>query len=222
MKENRKVGIIYGLLLLSAIVFGIFSSVPALEKPNYLSVLPRKKPQVFFAVVCQFAMATVYVAKAAVLHPMIKRYNKTLATGILLLRGIAATVLYLGSIALLMLLFVSEQALEPNVRFVGELIRRGRDWTNHVAMILPWSMSAVLLYSYFLKAKRIAGGLAVWGIFGNVLTFVSTWLLTFGAINIVSPTYFILNMPTAFFELTLAIVLISKGFREKNPEDNLI
>ena len=47
---------------------------------------------------------------------------------------------------------------------------------------------------------------------GAVFTLLSTVLLMLTIIEMAIPTYFIMNIPTALFELTLALFLIAKGF----------
>ena len=59
---------ILGGLLISAIVFGILNTVPALEYPDYLAKLSTIRTQVLVAVFFQAAMATVYVCIAVLFY----------------------------------------------------------------------------------------------------------------------------------------------------------
>jgi Domain of unknown function (DUF4386) len=81
MNPNRKTARLFGFLLIAGIAFGIFSSVPALEQPDYLVKLASIKTQVLIDVLCQFAMAAVYVCIAVLLFPIIKRYSELMALG---------------------------------------------------------------------------------------------------------------------------------------------
>ena len=83
MNSDRRTAIILGILLISGILFGILNSVPALEKPDYLTKLSAIKTQVLIAVFFQSAMAAVYVCIAVLLYPIIKRYNEGFAIGYL-------------------------------------------------------------------------------------------------------------------------------------------
>lgn len=62
------------------------------------------------------------------------------------------------------------------------------------------------------KMVLIPKWLSIWGIVGSSLTIIATLMLMLDFIKIVTPTYFIMNTPTALFELSLAIFLIVKGF----------
>jgi Domain of unknown function (DUF4386) len=222
MNPNRKIARAFGLLLIAGLVFGIFSSVPALEYPDYLFKLASIRTQVLMALFCQFAMATVYACIAVLLFPIIKQYSEVMALGYFGFRIIGAMFLFVGIVSLLLLLSLSENFVadgQPDAshfQTTGQLLRQGRDWMNHVAMILPWSMGGLLLYFI------VPFWLSVWGLMGSVLTLIATLLLLFDLVKIITPIYFIMNAPTALFELVLAVFLFAKGFNpilsDANPK----
>jgi hypothetical protein len=221
MDPNRKTSITFGILLITGIIFGILNTVPALEYPDYLIKLSSIKTQVLIAVFFQFAMATVYVCIAVVVYPIIKKYNEGMALGYFGFRIIGAAFLFLGIVSLLLLLFISQtfiaagQPSASHFQTIGELLRAGRDWMNHIGMILPWSIGGLILYYTFFRINCIPNWLSVWGIIGFSLTLIATFLLMFDLIKIITPIYFILNMPTGLSELVLAIYLFNKGFNPR-------
>jgi hypothetical protein len=218
MNSDRITAIILGILLISAILFGILNSVPALEKPDYLVKLPAIKTQVLIAVFFQAAMAAVYVCIAVLLFPIIKRYRNDLAVGYFGFRIIGAAFLFIGIVSLLLLLWLSQSFVSAGqlnsayFQTIGELLRKGRDLLNHVGMILPWSLGGLLLYFCFYKTRLVPKWLAIWGMVGSSLTLIATLMLMLNLIKIVTPTYLLMNAPTALFELSLAFFLIAKGF----------
>jgi len=218
VRSERKTAIFIGILLIAAIGFGILNSIPALERPDYLTELAAITPRVLIAVFFQAAMACVYLCIAALFYPVIKKYNEALAAGYFGFRIIGAAFLFVGIVSLLLLLTLSQSfvsAVNPDLLYfqtTGELLRIGRDLMNHIGMILPWSLGGLILYYSIYKIKLVPGWLSVWGIASSALTVISTFMLMLGVINIVTPIYFLLNMPTALFELTLAIFLIIRGF----------
>ena len=164
-------------------------------------------------------MVFVYLCIAVLLYPVIKQYNERIALGYFGLRIIGAMFLFIGIVSLLLLLFISQifvssgQPDSSHFQTIGQLLRVGRDWMNHVAMILPWSIGGLLLYYCFLRMKIIPIWLSLWGLIGSTLTLITTLLLMFDLIRIVTPIYFILLMPTAILDLVLAVYMIIKGFR---------
>jgi len=213
----------FGALLLTGIVFGVLSSVPALEYPDYLVKLPTLETQVLVAVFAQAAMALTYAWIAALTHRLVKRYDPGLATAYLGLRMVGSGFLFVGIASLLLLLWFSQNALSVDaaapsyVQITGELLRRGRDMLNHIGMILPWSIGGLILYYSFYKTKLVPRWLSVWGGIGSAATLVATILLMLNIIEMATPAYFVMNTPLALLEVTLAVFLLAKGFRARPP-----
>ncbi|MBK8900579.1 MAG: DUF4386 domain-containing protein [Anaerolineaceae bacterium] len=218
MNSDRRTAVILGILLIGSILFGILNTVPALESSDYLTKLSTIETQVLIAVFFQAAMAMAYVWVAVLFYPIIKKYSEGLAAGYFGFRIIGAGFLFAGIGSLLLLLWLSQsfvlagQVNAPYFQTTGELLRRGRDILNHIGMILPWSTGGLILYYCLYKMKLVPQWLSVWGFVGSALTLLATLLLMLNFIKIVTPVYFMLNAPTALFELSLALFLIVKGF----------
>ncbi|MDP5276760.1 DUF4386 domain-containing protein [Chengkuizengella axinellae] len=226
MSLNRKTAIIFGILLILGLISGILSSVPALERSDYLNQLSSIKMQVLMATFFQFVMATVYVYIAILLYPNIKKYNERLALGYFGFRIIGAAFLFVGIVSLLLLLFISERFIiegQPNPSYfqtIGELLRVYRDGMNHLGVILPWNLGGLILYFSFYRMNLIPKWLSIWGFIGSIFVLIATLLLMFDFINIITPIYFIMMAPTAIFELILAIYLLIKGFNPIVDDSN--
>lgn len=220
MKSLRRKSLLYGLLLIAGILFGVINTVPALEAGDYMIKLPALETEVLTAVFFQAAMAVVYVVSTTLMYPLIKRGNESLAGGYMGFRMIGAGFLFVGTGSLLLLLWLSQsyqalgQADGTGYILAGEMVRRGRDFLNHIGMILPWSIGGLMLYGCLYRNGLIPRGLSVWGFAGSVLTLLSTLLLMLNLIKITTPLYFGLNTPTALFELYLAGYLLIKGFKQ--------
>lgn len=215
-----------GLLFISSFVFGILSSVPALEHPDYLEKLSEIEVQVLVATFFQAAMAVAYASIAAVLYPIVKTYSRILAAGYFGFRLIGAGFLFVGIGSLLLLLWLSHhfaaagQADSSYFELIAELLRQGRDILNHIGMILPWSIGGLILYYCLYQIRLVPSWLSIGGMIGSVFTLVATLLLMLKIIKLVSPVYFILNAPIAFFELILAVLLIFRGFNSIEINQN--
>ncbi|TYA13506.1 DUF4386 domain-containing protein [Paenibacillus faecis] len=220
MQTNRKTAVYLGLLLIFSFVFGIFSSVPALERSDYLVKLPEIEMQVLVATFFQAAMAVVYVTITVLVYPIIKKYNQSLAVGYFGFRLIGSGFLFAGIGSLLLLLEVSQsstvagQADLSYFEVIAELLRQGRDTLNHIGMILPWSIGGLILYYGLYKTRFIPGWLSIGGMIGSSLTLLATLLLMLNIIKLASPIYFILNAPIAICEMFLAVLLIFRGFNQ--------
>jgi hypothetical protein len=177
------------------------------------------KVQVLIAVSSQCVMAVTYTCIAVILYPILRRYNESAAIGYLGFRIIGAAFLYVGIVTLLSLLFISESfaaAGQPGSSYfhtIGELLRVGRDWFNHIGMILPWSLGGLMLYYAFLQMKLIPNWLSVWSLLSSSLTLIATLLLIVDAIKVVTVVYLVLNGPAVLFEIALAVFLFTRGLR---------
>jgi hypothetical protein len=218
MSPNRKIPRTFGVLLIASLVFGMSSSVPAIEASDFLVKLSSMRVQVIIAALSQCAMAVAYTCIAVLLYPLVKRYNEAAALAFFAFRIIGAVFLFLGVIALLSLLFLSETAIvesKPDLshlQTIGELLRVARDWCNHVCMILPWTLGGLILYFAFYRVNLIPAWLCRWGLIGSALTLAATLLLITGSLKIATIEYFVLNAPTALFEIALAVSLLTRGF----------
>ncbi|WP_020430822.1 DUF4386 domain-containing protein, partial [Paenibacillus riograndensis] len=100
----------------------------------------------------------------------------------------------------------------------AEWLRQGRDFVNHIGMILPWSIGSLILYYCLYTTRRIPRWLAVWGMIGSICTVAATLILLSDGISITTSAYMLLNAPTAFGELILALFLMIKGFNVDDKE----
>ena len=219
MNSDRRTATVAGILLISGIAFGILSSVPALEYPDYLAKLSAMRTQVLLAVFFQAAVAVAYVCIAVLFHQTIKKYDGGLAIAYFAFRIIGAAFLFAGIASLSLLLSLSRDFASAGFPYssyfqtTGELLRTGRDLLNHVGMILPWMTGGLILCFSMFKMRLVPLWLSVWGILGSALSVLSTLMLMLGFIKMAPPAYFIMNTPAALFELALSAYLIFKGFK---------
>ncbi|NJN17086.1 MAG: DUF4386 domain-containing protein [Oscillochloris sp.] len=222
-ETTRQTASMFGALLIAAIVCGVLNSVPALEASDYLETLAAHESRILVAVFFQAAMAVIYVAIAVIMYPLVRIDSRNSALAYVTFRSIGAGFLFVGIVTLLLLLALGRrlaQAGAPaaaDAALIGGLLRQGRDWLNHIGMILPWSIGGLFLYRAFLRTGVIPRWLAIWGLVGTALTLVATILYMLDQIQIVTVAYFALNAPTALLEVTLAVYLIARGFQHSEP-----
>ena len=215
---SRWTAMVIGVLLIAAMVSGVFSSVPTIEEPDYLMKLPSIESRVLIAVFFQASMAVIYMAITAITYPLVKRAYPKAALAYYAFRTTGGAFLFIGIVTLLLLLALGRQYLQTDavdlisIEIIGTLLRHTRDWLNHIGMILPWSIGGIFLYSSFLKTRLIPGWMAIWGLVATALTLTVTILYMLDRIKLVTIAYFALNAPTAFLELVLAVYLITCGF----------
>ena len=218
MNKNRKLAVYIGLLYIIVLVTGILSIVYVIEKPDYLTKVSENANQVFLGAFFQLIMVPAYMGIALLLYPILKKYNETLSLGFVGFKFIAAAFQIIGVITLPLFLILSQEFVKagfPDVshfQTLGILLRTGRDLLNHVGMIVPLSIGALILYSIFYQSKLIPRCLSGWGFVGAALTIIASLLFMFQLIDLVTPIYIFMNIPLALQEVVLALWLIIKGF----------
>ena len=210
-----------GLLFIAGMVCGIFSVTPAIDSAEYLTEAAANSNQVIIGAVFQFIMSLAYIGIVILLYPHIRRFGRSLAIGFLSFRIIAATLVIFGTILLLSILALSQEFvkyLPQSTSYFGALgnvLKTSRDYINHVFMILVLCTGNFMFYILLIKSKLIPQWLSVWGLIGVMLSAIASVLVLFRIVDIITPEYMILNVPTALQELILAIWLIVKGFDNK-------
>ncbi len=220
METNRGTAIVFGILLIASIGCGIFSSVTAIEGPDYLTKISSIESEILAAVFFQAMMAISCIAIAVITYPLVRMANQRAAAAYLAFRLTGAAFLFAGIVTLLLLLSLGRQFAQADPAtltgfiLAGTLLRQMRDWLNHICMVLPWSIGGIFLYSSFLKTRIIPRWMSIWGLAAAVLTLAATFLYMLDQIQLVTIIYFAMNVPTALLEIVLAVYLIAWGFRQ--------
>ena len=163
-------------------------------------------------------MSAAYVGFAISLYPILRKYNEGLAIGFVGYRFVAGAFNILGVVSILLLLTLSQEFAEAGTpdsshfHAIGSLLRAGRDWVNHVAMILAQSLGGLMLYYMLYQTLLIPRWLSGSGLVGTTLTIFASLLVMFRLIGIITPIYIVLNLPAALQEMFMAVWLIIKGF----------
>ena len=215
MNTNRKAAILAGVLYFLGIIAGVFSVVPVIDIPNYLAQISSNASQVNSGAFFQFLMTAAHVGMAITLYPILKKHNESLALGYVGSRLVAAAFNVIGVIILLLLLTLSREFVKTgdpvssHFQIIGELLRMGRDLTNHAGVILVMSMGGLILYYLLYRANLVPRWLAGWGLVGTAVAIVAGCLFMFRSIDLMTSVY--MDFPLALQEIVFAVWLIAKG-----------
>lgn len=215
----RIVGILY-IIGTAAGVLSVFfaGSIQGTPDQSYFHQIFENRNNILIAVLLLFIMGSACAGTAIWLYPVLKKYNEALALGAAGFRIIEAVFAILGASGLLLLFALSQDFVTAGIpdtsyfQTLGKLILAGHDWITNVAMLLAWSIAALMYYYIFYQTRLIPRWLAAWGLIGISLTMVSTMLVMFGVINVWMPVHSLLNAPIGVQEMVFALWLIVKGF----------
>ena len=217
--ESKQITKLAGALIFIGIIVGILSVTPSVESENYLEILYINKTKVLIAALFQFLLVPVYIGFSLLLYPLIKQNNRVLSIGFVGFRFMAGAFQLLGIILLPALIFLSEKYSMGNssnfifFETVGEILKIFRDLINHLGVIVATGLGNLLLYSILYKEKNIPIWLSIWGLVGNVVIIVGSFLILFQLIDIISIEYIVMTIPLLLQEVVLAFWLIKNGFR---------
>lgn len=221
IKSDRKVSIIAGSLILLGIVSGILSVVPAVEGEDYLRQAYLHKNQVLWGALFQFFLVPIYIGFALLLYPILKNYKENLALGFVGFRFVAGVFQLIGIILLPVFVLLSQEFIKAEVTNglsfdqLGGMLKLGRDLTNHLGVMLATGLGNLLMYFIFYKAHLVPKWLSIWGLVGNLLAMLASFLILFSQIDVISTSFAMLSLPLVFQEIVLSIWLIVKGLEER-------
>ena len=210
--------VIAGLLYLVVFIAGILSIIPAIDDPNFLSKIYVNQRKVIFGALSQFVLAFAYVGIAVLLFPTLSSYNEELSLGFVSFRIIASIFNILAIVLAFLLLalsqdFSSSDSLDPiHAETLGNLLRTGRDFMNHVVMILALNIGGLLFYYILFQSQLIPQWLSIWGFIGALLSILASFSLMFNLTTIKTLFYLGLNIPIVLQEIVFGIWLITIGF----------
>ncbi|RLD83316.1 MAG: DUF4386 domain-containing protein [Bacteroidetes bacterium] len=218
MRSNRKVAIFAGILIIIGMVAGMLSIVPSVEGADYLTEVFANQNQVLTGAFFQFTLVPIYIGFALLLYPILRKYDKGLAVGFVSFRIIAGVFQIVGVISLPIFILLSQEFLESTApgllyfQIFGDVLKLGRDLANHVGVMLATGLGNLLLFYMLYKTKLIPRWLSSWGLIGNTLAMLASFLILFSLIEVISPQFIVLTIPLVLQEIVLAIWLIVKGF----------
>lgn len=218
MNSNRRAAIIAGILIIIGMIAGMLSIVPSVESPDYLTEVYANQNQVLTGAFFQFTLVPIYIGFALLLYPIIRKYNESLAIGFVSFRIIAGIFQLIGVIVLPLFLLLSQEFIKSTTpdllyfQIFGDVLKLGRDLANHVGMMLATGLGNLILFYIFYKTKLVPRWLSSWGLIGNILAILASFLILFRLIDVITPHFVVLTIPLVFQEIVLAIWLIFKGF----------
>jgi hypothetical protein len=180
--------------------------------PDYLATLAANETQVVIGMLVEMVWALAVVGVLVNLYPILRKHSEVAALGFSALRFIEAISDAAGSILLLTLLTLSQEAAKAGVPEVsyfqatGDLLLAAREWNFLIGSGLVWSLSALVLNAALYQSRLVPRWLSVWGFAGAVLSIATYVLQPFG-VELTDLVF----APIGVQEMVFAVWLIVKG-----------
>ena len=215
MNTNKTAARTVGVLFIIGTVAGILSLVfgsSLLDDADYLVKISENENQMVLGAFSVLVMGLALAMIPAVMFPIFRKYNETLALGYVVFRGALEAVTYiLIVLSWLLLITVSQEYVKAGTpdashfQTWGAILQEAGEWIDPI-LGLAFCLGALMFYYLWFKSRLIPRWLSGWGLIGAAIS------LTAALINMFGPSVEFLELPLGVNEMVLAVWLIVKGF----------
>ena len=220
MNSLRRTAFIAGLLFIITYVASIPAALllytPVLNHANYIVGAGADK-RIAFGALLEMILIIANVGTAVVLFPILKRQNEGLALGYVGARILESTFIAIGIVSLLAVVTLRQ---DVGAAGAGSLVTDGRSlvaihkWTFLLGPGWVVGVGNGLILGYLMyRSGLVPRGMAMLGLIGGPLIILSGTLVLFDVIKAGSGAQVIATAPEFFWELSLGIYLMVKGFK---------
>jgi len=221
--KSRANAIATGCFFIAATLFAIIGLKcydPLLQNPGYWLAGANSSNTIITGALCEMIVVAANCGTAIMLYPYLKQHNQRLAMGYVVFRVLESVLIAIGAMSMLALLTLGNTAATAGtndfIAAAGTGLKALHDWTFILGPKFFLGINT-FLYSYvFFRTALVPGKLALLGITGAILVFITALLELYGFVSGFSPEVIILVLPIASYEMILAGWLIAKGFTPRS------
>ena len=226
MESTRRTAIVAGVFFLLTEVTAIggmllYGSV--LGNPDFIVSAAADDSAVLGGAFLEALLAIAVIGTAVTLYPVIRRQNEAIALGYVAGRLIEATIIVVGAISLLAVVTLQHDlagttgAEASAAVTVGQSLVAVHDWTFLFGPKLALGVNTVLLAYLMYRSQLVPRAIAVLGLIGGSLVFASGTAVLFGLYADLSTIGVVAAAPVFAWEVSVATLMIVKGFRASSP-----
>ena len=189
---------------------------PVLDHPNYI-VGAGADNRIALGALLEMIVIIANIGTAVVLFPILKRQNESLALGYVTARVMESAFIAIGILSLLAVVTLRQDvgaAGGDSLIIAGRSLVAVHDWTFLLGPGWVVGVGNGLILGYLMYTSRLVPRGMTWlGLIGGPLIILSGTLVLFDVIEPGSSAQAIATIPEFFWELSLGIYLIVKGFK---------
>ncbi len=222
MNSTRKTAIVAGIFFLITevtAILGVLLYGSVLSTPDFIVSGSVDDTGVLLGAFLEVLLAIAVVGTGVTLYPIIRRQHEGIALGHVAGRLIEATIIAVGTISLLAVVTM-RQGLAGTTGpeavaavTVGQSLVAVHDWTFLFGPKFALGANTLLLAYLMYRSRLVPRFIAVLGLIGGPLVFVSATAVLFGAYEDLSTVGVVAAAPVFAWEVSLAVWMIVKGFR---------
>jgi hypothetical protein len=217
MTALRRTAIVAGVFFLITEVAAIAARAlraPAVGSTDYV-LGAGADGRVFLATLFEVILVFAIVGTAATLYPVIKKYSEGIALGYVLVRLLEAVAIVVGIVSVLAIVSLRQTGAGDAAALVAvnEALVAIHDWTFLIGPLWFLGTNSLLLAYLMYRSGLVPRIIAILGMVGGPLVFVSGTAIMFGAYQQLDPMDLALALPVFAWEVSFALWLIVKGFK---------
>jgi hypothetical protein len=219
MSSTRRTALIFGVLFLATFVFsigGVLLYNPVLHPAKFMAGT-GSDARVRLGLFCEVLLIIANIGTAVVVFPILRRQNETLALGYVTARLAECTFIAIGIVSLLAVVTLRQKAAGADA---GSLLTDAtslvavRDWTFVLGPGFVVGVGNGVILGYLMyRSGLVPRGFAMLGLIGGPLVCISGLAVVLDVIAKGGVAQFIATIPEFFWELSLGIYPIVKGFK---------
>ena len=219
-RTARIAGWLFIVTFVASIPAFFFFYKDVLDQPNFI-VGTGGDNSVAFGAFLEMLVIIANIGTAVVLFPILKRQNEALALGYVTCRIVESVFIGIGLLSLLAVVTLRQDvgaAGGDSLVIAGRSLVAVHDWTFLLGPGWVVGLGNGLILGYLMYASELVPRrMAMLGLIGGPLIILSGTLVLFGVIEPGSSAQAIATIPEFFWELSLGIYLIVKGFKASSP-----
>jgi hypothetical protein len=211
----RLTGLLFIITYLTSIPAALSFYVPALNDPAFILGGGFDRG-VSWGAFLELLLIIANIGTALTLYPVLRRRFEVLSLGFVAARITESVFIAVGIVALLALNTLRLQAGDADqasLLVAGQSLVAMHDWTFNLGPGVVVGVGNGLILGYMMwKTRLVPRAMSILGLIGGPALLLAGIAIVFGLIEAGSPAQIIATIPEFFWELSLGIWLLVKGF----------
>jgi Domain of unknown function (DUF4386) len=222
LKKSNKNPFITGILYIIAAVASIAGLAlydPVLNNPAYIIGSRLSNTQIYWGAFLEIITAFSVIGITISLFPILKKINLTLSVGHICFRLLEATIIIFGILCMISIVSLNQEYLKvvnpnkENYLSASKLLIAIKNWSFLFGPNLALAPSTFITGYLLYKSNLVPKIISILGMVGGLLIFLSGIFVLFDLYKQISVWGIVCAIPVFVFEMSLAIWLITKGFK---------
>lgn len=219
-KTALLVGVLFVITYITAIAAKFAFYPPLFEEAGYV-VSAGADTRVLWGAVAEVVLIIANIGTAVALYPVLKRQHEGLALGFVTARVMECVFIAVGILSVLTIVTLRQDlggaeggADAAALSTVGHALLALQEWTFQLGPGFVVGVGNGLILGYLMyRSGLVPRGMAWLGLVGGPLICLSGTAVMLGVIEAGSAWVMVASIPEFFWELSLGIYLIVKGFK---------